>query len=118
MVADGFLKRKHFTAREWDKVIACLNGWSVPNLVTAEEFQDYIEKNGFKQIKYRDISQYTFPSARRMYLTALINYPVQKISSWLRLRTDVQNANYFAGLYQYYLMRQGMSGYGIISAVK
>ncbi len=118
VVADGFAKRTHFTPKEWDMVVTCLNGWSVPNLVTPDAFQSYVEKSGFQNIEYRDISENTFRSAKRMYLIALINYPLQKLFRWLHIRSEVQHANFLTGLYQYYIIRGGMSGYGIISGVK
>jgi tocopherol O-methyltransferase len=95
-----------------------LNGWSVPNLATPDEMKSYFRDSGFSNVVYQDISEYTLRSAKHMHRTALITYPLQKISRLLRLRTEVQNANYLAGLYQYQLMKCGVSGYGILSAVK
>jgi tocopherol O-methyltransferase len=118
VVADGFANRREFTEKEWRIVITCLNGWSVPNLATPDEIQRYVRDSGFSNIVFRDISKYTLRSAKHMYRTALITYPLQKISRLMRLRSDVQNANYLAGLYQYQLMKNGISGYGILSAVK
>lgn len=118
VIADGFAKRREFTEKEWKVIVTCLNGWSVPNLATPDEMKRYAKASGFRSIVYQDISKYTLRSARYMYRTALINYPLQKISRLLRLRTDVQNANYLAGLYQYQLMKNGVSGYGIINAIK
>ncbi|MGR9106027.1 MAG: SAM-dependent methyltransferase [Gammaproteobacteria bacterium] len=118
VIADGFAKRLEFTEQEWKVVVTCLNGWSVPNLATPDEMKGYFKAAGFRNIVYEDISAYTLRSAKQMYRTALLTYPLQKISRLLRLRTEVQNANYLAGLYQYQLMKKGISGYGIIHAIK
>ncbi|MCI0654022.1 MAG: methyltransferase domain-containing protein [Methylococcaceae bacterium] len=118
VIADGFAKRREFTEKEWKLILTCLNGWSVPNLATADEMKRYFKDSGFGNIDYQDISEYTMRSAKHMYRTALIHYPLQKISRILRLRTDIQNANYLAGLYQYQLMKNGLSGYAIVSALK
>lgn len=118
VIADGFAKRLKFSEKEWKVIVTCLNGWSVPNLATAEEMKGYVRDSGFSNIVYQDISNFTLRSAQRMYHTALFNYPLQKISRLLGLRTEIQNANYLAGLYQYQLMKTGISGYGIISAIK
>ncbi|MGH8497426.1 MAG: SAM-dependent methyltransferase [Methylococcales bacterium] len=118
VIADGFAKRREFTDDEWKLIVICLNGWSVPNLATPDEMKGYARDSGFTSIVYQDISNHTLRSAKHMYGTALINYPLQKISRLLRLRTEVQNANYLAGFYQYHLLKSGVSGYGIISAIK
>lgn len=118
VIADGLAKRREFTEKEWKIVVTCLNGWSVPNLATAEEMTDYVRDSGFDELRYRDISEQTLRSARHMYRTALIHYPIHKISCLLGLRSEVQKANYWAGFYQYFLMKNGISGYGLISAVK
>lgn len=118
VIADGLRNRSEFTAEEWKVVVTCLNGWSVPNLATAAELLSYMTDAGFPQTDYRDISRFTLPSAKYMHHTALLTYPLQKISRLLRIRNEVQNANYLAGLHQYSLMKQGISGYGILSATK
>ena len=118
VIADGFAKRREFTEKEWKIVVTCLNGWSVPNLATPDEMKGYFKNSGFSNIVYQDISNYTLRSAKHMHRTALLTYPLQKISSLLGLRNEVQTANYLAGLYQYQLMKNGISGYGIISAIK
>lgn len=118
IIADGFAKRREFNEKEWKLVVTCLNGWSVPNLATPKEMQDYFDLSGFKNIHYDDISDFTLRSAKQMYRTALLTYPIQKISRLLGLRNEVQTANYLAGLYQYQLMKNGISGYGLISAIK
>ncbi len=117
-IADGVVNRNHFTASEWKLFVAWLNGWAVPNLATPDQLRSYLEQARFQTIDYRDISAQTFPSARRMYRTAMINYPLQKITRLLRLRNEVQDANFMAGLHQYHLYAQGVSGYGLISGVK
>ncbi len=118
VIADGFAKRREFTEKEWNLVVTCLNGWSVPNLATADEMKRYFKDSGFNEIDYRDLSGYTLRSAKHMHRTALMTYPLERISRVLGLRTEVQTANYLAGLYQYQLMKNGISGYGMISAVK
>lgn len=118
VIADGLAKRTQFTRKEWKIILICLNGWAVPNLATPKQMETHLQNTGFNEIAYRDISSYTLPSSRRMYRTALANYPLQKISRLLGLRTEVQNANYLTGLYQYQLMKSGISGYGMFSGVK
>ncbi|MGH8550537.1 MAG: SAM-dependent methyltransferase [Methylococcales bacterium] len=118
VIADGFAKRREFSEKEWKVIVTCLNGWSVPNLATPDEMKRYVRDSGFGKFVYQDISEYTLCSAKHMYRTALIHYPLHSISRLLWLRTEVQNANYLAGLYQYQLMKNGISGYGIVSAIK
>ena len=118
VVADGFVNKNQFNEKEWKLFVAWLNGWAVPNLATLDQFREYVEQAGFQNIQAHDISKEIYPSAVRMYRTAMINYPLQKTSRLLRLRNEVQDANFMAGLHQYHLYRDGVSGYGIVSGIK
>ncbi|TAN52868.1 MAG: methyltransferase domain-containing protein [Methylococcaceae bacterium] len=116
--ADGFAVRRQYFDDEWRVIRICLDGWAIPNLAIPDDFNDYLIKVGFTDIAYRDISQQTFPSARRMYYTALLTYPMQKIMSWLRLRTPAQSGNFFTALNQYRIFRDHLACYGLFSANK
>ena len=118
VVCDGFLLQREFDAEQWKAVVACLNGWAVPNLCSRREFTGLLEEVGFKDIATYDITAQTLPSARHMYRVAKWLYPVQKLSQWLGLRTKAQTANYYVGLAQYLLFEQRLTEYCVFVAQK
>lgn len=118
VTADGFALRREYSEDEWGVIRVCLDGWAIPNLALPEDFRAHLQEAGFGDIVYRDISANTLPSARRMYVTALLTYPMQRIMAWLRLRTAAQSGNFYTALNQYRIFRDEMAGYGLFCAVK
>lgn len=118
ITADGFALKRAYSEDEWKTIRICLDGWAIPNLSVPEDFQAHLQDAGFACISYRDISANTLPSARRMYYTALLTYPMQRIMAGLRLRTAAQSGNFYTALNQYRIFRDGMAGYGMFCAVK
>lgn len=118
VTADGFALRREYSEDEWRVIRICLDGWAIPNLALPEDFRAHLQDAGFTDISYRDISANTLPSARRMYVTALLTYPMQRIMAWLRLRTSAQSGNFYTALNQYRIFRDEMAGYGLFCAVK
>lgn len=116
--ADGYALKRQFTEHEWKVVRTCLDGWEIPNLATPEEFRSYLEESGFHRIQFRDVTANILPSSRRLYRTALLTYPMQKLMAWARLRTPAQSRNFYTALNQYRIFRDGLSCYGIFCAQK
>ncbi|HIL93331.1 MAG TPA: methyltransferase domain-containing protein [Cycloclasticus sp.] len=117
-VADGFANKRELTKAEWKHVLKVLNGWSMPNMSMPSEFKSFMRDSGFTDIYYRDITENTLPSSKRLYYTALVTYPMEKIMSWLRLRTSVQSGNFNACFGQYHVLHDGIGCYGLFSARK
>lgn len=117
-VADGFANKRELTKAEWKHVLKVLNGWSMPNMSMPSEFESFMRDSGFTDIYYRDITENTLPSSKRLYYTALLTYPMEKIMSWLRLRTSVQSGNFNACFGQYHVLHDGIGCYGLFSARK
>ena len=90
----------------------------MPNMTTPQEFKEHMEQTGFAGINYRDITINTQPSSKRLYYTALLTYPMEKIMSWLRLRSSVQSGNFNACFGQYHVLHGGIGCYGMFSAKK
>ncbi|MGH8615891.1 MAG: SAM-dependent methyltransferase [Gammaproteobacteria bacterium] len=118
VVADGFAKRTTFNAAEWEAVLAFLDGWAVPNLVTPGVFQSYLEESGFVDSAFTDITSNVMPSAERMYRTAVLTTPIQKALHWMGIRTPAQTRNYHAALRQIELLTGGLACYGVVCASK
>jgi len=117
-MADGFASKRDLTATEWKYVLKVLNGWAMPNMTTPTEFEKHMQTTGFAEISYRDITTSTQPSSKRLYYTALLTYPMEKIMSLLRLRSSVQSGNFNACFGQYHVLHDGIGCYGMFSARK
>ncbi len=118
IVADGFARQTEFTPAQWQIFLKFLDGWSVPNLATPEQLVNHMTDQGFEEVSYRDITANVLPSAKRMHKISLLIYPLEKLLSWLKIRTKAQTGNYYAGLNQLQIFEQGMTQYGMLSAVK
>ncbi|MFT6625016.1 MAG: cyclopropane fatty-acyl-phospholipid synthase-like methyltransferase [Cycloclasticus sp.] len=117
-VADGFANTRELKPEQWKHVLKVLNGWSMPNMSTAGEFESFMLADGFTDVSFTDITNNTLPSSKRLYYTALLTYPMEKIMSWLRLRSSVQSGNFKACFGQYHVLHDGIGCYGIFSAKK
>lgn len=118
ILCDAFLLKSHFTDAEWLTVSRFLKGWVLPNLCQRDDFQEMISQAGFSHTEINDISQQILPSSTYMYNTARKLAPVQKISQWLRLRSQTQTDNYNVGLAQYDFFHGGLAEYCIFRAIK
>ena len=118
VVCDGFLLQREFDDRQWQAVVACLNGWAVPNLCERGEFSALLSEQGFGNIICHDITQQTQASVEYMYKVAKRLRPVQRLSQWLGLRSQAQTANYEVGLAQQVLFNEKLTEYCIFTAEK
>lgn len=117
-LCDAFMLRREFNESEWQTVMEFLNGWMVPNLSDREEFSGFLEETGFESHQVIDISKQVLPSSVYMHQTAKKLAPVQKISQWLRLRSETQTGNYQVGFAQYDFFHDRMAEYCIFTATK
>ena len=117
-IADGFASKRKLTAVEWKHVLKVLNGWAMPNMTTPQEFEESMQQTGFSSIDYRDITVYAQPSSKRLYYTAILTYPMEKIMSLFKLRSAVQSGNFNACFGQYHVLHDGIGCYGMFSARK
>ena len=118
IACDGYATRREFSAEEWRAVMDCLNGWAVPNLASAEEFQAGLEECGFIDVHVTEATKETLPSSRRMYRIALWTSPMQWTMHWLGLRNKAQTANFKVALAQWKVFRNNLVRYCIFRAKK
>jgi cyclopropane fatty-acyl-phospholipid synthase-like methyltransferase len=118
IMCDAFLLKSDFTESEWQTVSRFLKGWVVPNLAKRDDFKQMISDAGFQQIAIEDITQQILPSSTHMLKVAKQLGPVQKISQFLRLRSQTQTDNYQVGFAQYDFFHGGLAEYCIFRATK
>lgn len=113
IIADGLATRfennEHPVNRKW------LDGWQVNYLETPERFLAHLGAAGFARNLYRDITQETSHSAKRLYRFYFLARIYLK---WMWLKgsrpTEMQRKNIDACKFQYLSRRQKLSGYGLI----
>jgi cyclopropane fatty-acyl-phospholipid synthase-like methyltransferase len=114
VVADGFVtdfkNNDHPIIRQW------LDGWQVNYLETPGRFESFMQKEGFQNISYRDISGQTKHSSRRLYLFYFLAslYLLWKKLTFSSRATPMQKGNIAACKYQYWGMKKGLWEYGLI----
>jgi cyclopropane fatty-acyl-phospholipid synthase-like methyltransferase len=118
IACDGYTTRREFNAEEWQWVMDCLNGWAVPNLASAEEFQAGMEECGFRDVHITEATKEALPSSRRMYLTALWTYPMQVAMQTLGLRKKAQTANFKVAIAQWKVFSNGLVRYCLFRGKK
>jgi tocopherol O-methyltransferase len=118
IMCDAFLLKNEFNDDEFQTVSRFLKGWVLPNLSTSKDFQQMITQAGFDKTSIEDITQQILPSSTHMLQTAQKLKPVQKISQWLRLRSQTHTDNYNVGFAQYDFFHGGLAQYCIFKATK
>lgn len=118
IMCDAFLLKNDFSDDEWFTVSRFLKGWVLPNLASRTDFQQMIEQAGFEHTTIEDITQQILPSSTYMRQVAERLKPVQKVSQWLKLRSQTQTDNYNVGFAQYDFFHGGLAEYCIFKATK
>jgi len=92
-----------------------LKSWCLPNLWTAEEFKNYAEKVGFKNIEIIDITKHTSPSSEEIFKRGFRGYLADK---YIKKRAPVQMAHVAGCIYQGLALKMGAWRYQIIYGKK
>lgn len=116
VLADGFSGRARFSPAEQATMDAWLHNWAVPSLDTVEDFQAHLEAEGFREIRFTDVTPNVMPSARLLYRHSLYGLPLGRLAEWLGIRTRVQTRNIIGCRHQYAAFRDGLGRYGLFYA--
>lgn len=118
VVDDGFLLRRPRNKREGRELSAFLDGFVLPNLAGENEFRQFLQEVGFKNIKVYDKSKETLPSSKKIYRMSIFSYPVSWITEKLRLTPKLLTKNNLTGIIQYKLIQSGLMGFRVFYAEK
>ena len=118
VVADAFLTRPPRCHRERSLIEGWCRGWAVPNVPTVTDFAQALRSAGYRDVEAIDGGALVGPASRRMWLLAVVAYPLSRVLEWLGVRSAVQTGNVAAGWYQYHVGRLGLGAYVIFRAVK
>jgi tocopherol O-methyltransferase len=118
VVAEYVRASRHLGAEADSLVREWLDGWSIPDIDTAEEHLVAAKRAGFADAQLDDYTKTTHRSLRRLYKLACLARPIDLILFGLGLRSATQHGNVVASLRQYQLLRKGVWFYGILSGTK
>ncbi len=113
IIADGFVSE--FKNNDNPVIRQWINGWQVNYLETPVRFQSFMQKAGFININYRNISKEASRSSRRLYRFYFLAriYLLWKKINFSKPATDMQKKNIMACKFQYKGMKKGLWQYGI-----
>ena len=118
IVADGFLVKEQLNQEENILIKKWLDGWIVPNLAGISQFNEYLEDNKFKNIKFSDIGNNVMPSSIRIYRCAAYGLGLWKFLRLIRIKSEMQVNHLIGGIYQHKTLKTGLWTYGIFYAEK
>jgi tocopherol O-methyltransferase len=95
-----------------------LDGWAIPGLWAAEQWQKAAQSVGFAMGRYQDLTDAIRPSARRLHQRFWLGFPVHKLYEWLAHPTEVQRKSARSARWQWQALQAGDWGYGLFAATK
>ncbi|MGI5827580.1 MAG: SAM-dependent methyltransferase [Patescibacteria group bacterium] len=118
VVGDVFLKRKANTKKEQEWLEIFYRGFTVINLVTANEFTKALKVGGFNDISLANKTQAIIPTSKQRHKLNSFTYPVVKIMEKLKISPPFLTNNSHASKIQYNMFKEGLIEYAVISASK
>lgn len=112
-VVDFFLAKENLDAREMKIYTKTIEGWSMPNLSTTEDFSTFLKQAGFEHVVFRDMLDHIKKSSERIYFQKLFLWPIDYLKSRLSVgREDLSSR------YQKAFFDRRIGTYGVFVAVK
>jgi tocopherol O-methyltransferase len=93
-----------------------LSRWAIPDLGTADEFEEWLLSAGFGEVRINDITANVRPSLWRLYVMTTLLYPGAALLHALRLRSVAQHGNLVAARTQWIALQRGLWLYGLVTA--
>ncbi len=114
IVADGFVAKEPYDRLDEYFMKRWLEGWVVPNLATVDGFRKSLEKMGFKNIDFKDITKNVKPSAREIFKRGCLGWPAYKI----KRKNKLKMKHVKGCIFQYLGLKRGSWKYGVFYAEK
>lgn len=120
-VADGFQTREFHNVAEEKMMATWTEGMAVPNIAKIDDFKDYCELVGFKDIQFWDKTKAILHSASRIYNLCRFTYPLRRILKIFKPNSrtlEILEKNNRAGIVQYDMVKSGLGTYGVFYGEK
>lgn len=119
IIAEYFLAREKMSKGQVKQLRIWLNNESISDMVILRQYEKWLERNGFTDIRAEDITKEITPSARRMYFAAMLGGIGTKAYNWfVKKASYFSRVHYKAQLAQYRALRKGAWQYKIVIAEK
>ncbi len=118
ILSDFFRTRREQSAADEAHLRSWFEKWVVPDLDTFDEFSVALSYAGFAHIEITDATDNIRPSASRLYHTGRWTAPIARVFRWLRIHSEMQDANWRSSLAQQTTLQEGLWRYGIVLARK
>ena len=120
IIFDGFntKEKNEYTKKELKYMNNWNQGWAVDSLETGKYFIDESKKIGFKNQKFKNITDKVIKTSKIMYLASYPAYVVDFFGRLFRRRSKYNKGNVTAARYQYICMKNNLWEYGIFKTVK
>ena len=118
VMADGFTTASERSAYDHKLMRGWVEGWCVEALSEVDDMKCNLEKAGFRDITFRDITEHVMPSSKLLHRIAWPFVLLLHISGFLSKRMRIRAKNAVAMCYQYRALKRGLWRYGIFSATR
>ena len=118
VIADGFSAQDTYTARDHHLMDRWLKGWGVSSLETINAFERHLHNHKFQNINFSNVTNYVWPSAKKLYLYSWPGIVLSKMGEWFGLRNRAQTENLHGARCHYKALKKGLWQYGIFYAEK
>ena len=118
LVLDGFRSDSNLNRRDKCVLDKWRHGWALPEMVSLREFSDALASTGFGNFSMSDETDRILPSSKRIFIRAVIAYPIIKTLASLRIATQGQVCHVISSLHQYTVWRKRICKYGMFLANK
>lgn len=120
VIADGMVYRKHYSDEEMGLLKRWLAGWGVTTqgLWRPEDHVTALQSVGFKILEQKDYSEESWPTAKFLFLLALVGIPFFWLGRTMKLISETRYQNALSCYYQYVSRRKKLWGHFMITAQK
>lgn len=116
VVLDGFRNDATLTEYERRTLDKWRFGWRLPDLLSSHEFSEALNAVGFTKVIVSEQTERIIPSSKKIFIRAVIAYPIIKILAFLRIATPGQVHHVLSSLYQYEVWRKKICRYRMFVA--
>lgn len=118
IVADGFNARNSYTKKEKRLLDKAMHGWAVDSMESIPNFENHLNKMGFRNIVVQDATHYVLPSSRRLFFYSFPAIPLYKLGELLGWNSPVETKDFVGAHYQYWAIKKQLCKYIIFYAEK
>ena len=113
-MADGFASKEEYFGNEKRLMGRWMDGWKINNLDAPSQWLRYAESAGFSSYRYENITKNVMPTVRIMLAWSLFSIHWHILDRIFEIRDYPNDALW----YQYWVVKKGLSEYGIFWATK